>query len=253
MANWRRSPLLVVSAILHLIALIIAPRRWRTALSIVVANHVAIFLSCLFPRSPLLGPNTRRIPNPGNAIALTFDDGPDAALTPKVLDLLDAAGAKATFFCLGANVEAHRGLVAEMRRRGHDVQNHTHTHPNLFALQSPARMSAQIDAAQDAIEKASGERPCFFRAPAGFLNPFLFPLLEKKRMTLVSWTRRGFDTMTPDADLIAKRLTRNLKAGDILVLHDRMPVTLQVLPIVLEALAQEGLRSERLGVLLPAR
>lgn len=243
MADWRRSPLMLTTALVHaiLVAVVIAsPHRWPLALTIAIANHLAIVAACMVPRSPLLGANMRRVTS-ADAVALTFDDGPDPAITPAVLDILDRAGAKATFFCIGRKVEAHPELAAEISRRGHDLQNHSHTHPNLFALQRPSKMEKEIAAAQDQIERASGVRPRFFRAPAGMQNPWMFPVLNRAGLSLVSWTRRGFDTSTKDAAKVAARLTRNLRAGDILVLHDRVPVVLEALPLVLDAIAKKGL------------
>lgn len=253
MADWRHSPLMVATAALHLIVLggVLAwPARWPIAIAILIASHVFILINCLLPRSPLLGSNTRRIRSANGCVALTFDDGPDPELTPRVLDLLDSSGAKATFFCVGQKAAEHPEIVAEIRQRGHDVQNHSYRHSNLFALWRPRAMQEEIDDTQDAIERASGVRPRFFRAPAGIQNPWLFPVLNKAGISLVSWTRRGFDTVTRDGERVAARLTRNLRAGDILVLHDRMPVVLDALPRVLDALAKKELRSERLSALL---
>ena len=113
-----------------------------------------------------MGENLLRLPLPEGAaaagrdeIALTFDDGPDPEVTPRVLDLLDAAGARATFFCIGRRVEAHPEIAAEIARRGHRIENHTYTHPHLFACYLAPALRREIEDAQRAIERATGRRP----------------------------------------------------------------------------------------------
>jgi peptidoglycan/xylan/chitin deacetylase (PgdA/CDA1 family) len=249
MAERRPAPFIVVSVLLHVAALaiaIVSPRRWHLALAAVIANHIGIVIACLLPRSALFGRNVRRLPS-RDAVAITFDDGPDPAITPAVLDVLEKFGAKATFFCIGRKAEAHPELIAAIRAGGHDVENHSYGHPNLFALFSPENMLREIVAAQDAIERTAAVRPRFFRTPAGFQNPWLFPVMKRAGVTLISWTRRGFDTVTTDPDRVAARLTRNLRAGDILVLHDRVPVVLEALPRVLEEIQKKGLRTATLS------
>ena len=111
-------------------------------------------------------------------------------------------------------------------------------------------MRQEIERAQDSIESVTGERPRFFRAPAGLRNPFLDPVLTRLQLRLASWTRRGFDTVNANADAVYRRLANPLQDGDILLLHDGnaartrggTPVILEVLPRLLDALAAKRLR-----------
>ena len=217
----------------------------------------------MLPRCGWLGPNVTRLPASsarGGLVALTFDDGPDPAVTPVVLEMLERAGARATFFCIGRRAEQHPDLVRAIRDRGHGVENHTYSHPNGFALRGPGEMSAQIVRAQQAIERSGGGSPTLFRAPAGIQNPWLGSVLAGTGLRLVSWTRRGYDTVTPDPARVADRLARRLRAGDILLLHDGSsardrdgrPVVLDALRRTIERLAAAGLRSEALHRLLDA-
>jgi len=254
----------MASAGLHGVALATVignPSAWGFALAAVAGNHVAIGAAGMLPRCGWLGPNTTRIPaarSGGQLISLTFDDGPDPDVTPAVLTLLAGAGARATFFCVGQRAEAHPTLVAAIRDQGHGIENHSYGHPNGFAFLGPRGMLREVMRAQDAIERAGGGRPACFRAPAGIQNPWLSGVLVKAGLSLVSWTRRGFDTVSHDGDRVASRLTRGLGAGDILLLHDgnsaltakRAPVVLDALPKVLDAMQQLGLRSEPLHRLL---
>jgi peptidoglycan/xylan/chitin deacetylase (PgdA/CDA1 family) len=239
-----------------------SPRNWQAAAAAVIANHVIIGTIGVLPRSTLLGPNIRRLPDgaPGDALSLTFDDGPDPALTPRILDMLDEAGARATFFCIGERVDAHPALVAEMRDRGHGVENHSYSHPNLFSLLGPRAMQREVARAQESIRQHSGKRPRFFRAPAGVQSPWLASVLSGEAMSLVSWTRRGYDAVSRDSRQVANRLLTNLAAGDILLLHDGKAggvvahprVVFDALTTVLREMQQRGLRSEPLHSITPS-
>jgi peptidoglycan/xylan/chitin deacetylase (PgdA/CDA1 family) len=254
---YRPPALLLGSLAVHAagaVALALAPRHWRTVAGVLVANHVTLAAASLWPRSPWVGANQLRLPAAAarrGEISLTFDDGPDPAITPRVLDLLDGAGMRATFFVIGRRARAHPGLAAEIARRGHRVENHTDTHPPLFACYTAAPLRREIEGAQSAIAAATGQRPGLFRAPAGLRNPLLDGVLHGAGLRLVSWTRRGFDAVERNPAAVARRLLGGLAPGDILLLHDGRshglrggnPVVLEVLPRVLDALAARGLRS----------
>ena len=258
---YRLPPLLLGSLGLHAAgaaALAAAPRHWRLVAGALVANHVVLAAASLWPRSPFVGANLLRLPPAGHGvaadrgeIALTFDDGPDPEVTPRVLDLLDGAGARASFFVIGRRARAHPELTAEIARRGHHVENHTDTHPHLFACYTAGPLRREVERAQSAVAAATGRRPKLFRAPAGLRNPLLDWVLHRADLRLVSWTRRGFDAVDRDPAAIARRLLAGLAPGDILLLHDGRatarpagnPVVLQVLPRLLDALARQGFRS----------
>ncbi len=182
---------------------------------------------------------------------MTFDDGPDPLVTPRVLDLLDAHRAKATFFCIGERVERFPEVAAAIVERGHAIGNHSHSHPNAFAFYGPRAVAREVVRAQDAISAATGRRPTLFRAPVGIRGPFLEACLAREGMSLVSWTRRGLDTVSRNAAAVASRLTQGVSSGDVLLLHDGAsardawgrPVVLEALPRVLDALAARGLEA----------
>lgn len=234
------------------------PAHWPAVLALLAANHVLITALGLWPRSTWLGPNIRRLPAAAAArgeVALTIDDGPDPALTPRVLDALDAAGAQATFFCIGERVQRHPELAREIRARGHELQSHSQRHRHHFSLLGPRGYAQELAAAQRSFEQVTGLAPRLFRAPAGLRNPFLAPVLHRLGLQLVSWTARGYDTRERDPARVLQRLTRRLSAGDILLLHDSNaaltpagePVVLAVLPELLRRLRAAGLRPVRLS------
>lgn len=259
--SWRPTLLLRVSAGLHLAgvpALAFAPRAWPVVIGALIADHITMVAAGLWPRGTLLGPTLVRLPPGARArreIALTFDDGPDPEITPRVLDILDARGARSTFFCIGRRVERYRDVTAEIARRGHCVENHSHRHRNAFWFLPPALLRDEIERAQGAIATATGRAPRLFRAPAGIRSPLLDPVLARAGLELAAWTRRGFDTVSPDPGRVLARLVRGLAPGDILLLHDGSsargaigdPVILAVLPRLLDAVEAAGLKPVPLG------
>ena len=205
------------------VAALAMPAEWPWALGAVAANHLVLTGAGLWPRSSWLGENWVRLPASAAArggVALTIDDGPDPDVTPRVLDLLDAHAIKATFFCIAEAARRHPALCREIVGRGHSVQNHTQRHSHRFSLLGPVALGREIGAAQAALADISGERPAFFRAPAGLRNPFLALVLRRLELRLVSWTRRGFDTVRRDPAAVLAALATGLAAGDILLLHD---------------------------------
>src|SRR5512133_274711 len=255
-SSWRPTPFIRASIALHLLALVTAiaePGQWRWALGAVLANHALFTLIGLWPRSHWLGPNWTRLPAAAtarNEIALTIDDGPDPSVTPQVLDMLDRYAAQATFFCIGEKAARYPDLCREIVRRGHAVENHSQHHRHHFALLGYAGILRELQAAQDTLTAIAGQRPMFFRAPAGLRNPFLDPVLAQLGLRLASWSARGFDTRVGDAERVSRKLLRGLRAGAILLLHDGnaartpdgIPVILEVLPAVLAAARAAGLR-----------
>jgi peptidoglycan/xylan/chitin deacetylase (PgdA/CDA1 family) len=258
---WFPSAFMKLSFAVHLLVavmLVARPHLWPWTLGCFVLNHLLIAAGGLLPRASLLGPNVTRLPaavRDEGYVAITIDDGPEPDVTPAVLDILDQFRARATFFCAGDRVLACPDLSREIVRRGHTIENHSLHHLYRFSLLGPWSMTREVRGGQEAIAAVVGRRPSCFRAPAGFRNPFLEPILARLGLRLVSWTRRGFDTVERNPDTVRQRLLRGLSAGDILLLHDGRaartaggaPVILAVLPALLEAIGKAGLRTTTLG------
>ncbi len=256
--RWRPTVVLVrASLAVHagaLLLLVWQPALWPWAAAALLANHLLLSLAGLLPRCKLLGANWTRLPAAAAArgeIALTIDDGPDPEVTPAVLALLDRHGAKATFFCVGKQAALYPEICRDIVRRGHAIENHSQQHRHNFSLLGPGGFQRELEAAQTTLAAITGERPRFFRAPAGLRNPFLDPVLQRLDLQLASWSRRAYDTRVGNPAVVLKKLTRSLQAGDILLLHDRhaalttdgTPVILAVLPPLLDAIRQTGLRT----------
>jgi peptidoglycan/xylan/chitin deacetylase (PgdA/CDA1 family) len=183
----------------------------------------------VWPRAQLFGRTICRTNSPGK-LAITFDDGPNPAITPRLLDLLDRYNAKATFFVIGAFARECPDLVRETVARGHVVGNHTETHPPLVWLR-PAQIQAELLLCHKAITNAVGAPPKWFRPPFGLRNPWLAGAARALDMRVVMWTLIPGDWHAQSDEWLigrmkpiaahAERLAKNATGtGDILCLHD---------------------------------
>jgi peptidoglycan/xylan/chitin deacetylase (PgdA/CDA1 family) len=205
-------------------------------------------LATVFPRlrSPL-GIRDRVASCDG--VALTFDDGPHPQGTPAVLEALAAAGARATFFLVGEQVERRPALAAQIAAAGHDVALHCYRHRNLLCL-SPSQVSDDLVRAVAVIGEATGQTPRLYRPPYGIFTAAALTIAHHHGWEPLLWSRAGHDwarRATPAS--IAARLTDRLRGGDVLLLHDAdyysaqdsWRRTVSALPLVFEALSRERL------------
>src|SRR5450432_1711973 len=189
------------------------------------------------PRSHLFGPTIFATDSP-RKLALTFDDGPNPVITPKLLDLLDRHKAKATFFVIGKYVRQSPGLTKEILARGHLLGNHTDSHPNLFFC-GPEETRSELRRCTEAMLHATWESPKLFRPPYGYRSPWLGEIVHHLGMRTVTWTLLPGDWKPKSLAWLTERLkpiaanAQSLKAksstalvrntGDVLCLHDGHP------------------------------
>ena len=182
--RWKPTTFVAASMGLHGLAgmgLLLGAEAWPWVIGAVAANHVVLGAVGMWPRSTWLGANLTRLPDAAverREIALTFDDGPDPDVTPRVLDILDAHGVRATFFCIAGNATQHPELCREIARRGHAVENHSRVHSMNFAMRGMGGMRREISAAQSDLAAITGRVPRFFRPPDGIRSPLLNPVLH---------------------------------------------------------------------------
>jgi peptidoglycan/xylan/chitin deacetylase (PgdA/CDA1 family) len=193
-----------------------------TALLILAAAGLAFGLwfwwACATPSSTFFRPVLIRGPQAGKRISLTFDDGPAEHFTEQILDILREHHVPATFFVCGKNVEAHPDLLRRIAREGHEIGNHTYSHPYVY-FKSRRRIAKEIDHTQVIIEEATGLRPKVFRPPYGARWFGLVPTSRERGMHLVLWSAAGYD-WKKDAQGITEATLRELKPGAVILLHD---------------------------------
>ena len=192
----------------------------RIGLPLMLASHALFWWGVLWPRSRLFGPALARLPTREKLVWLTIDDGPSAD-TRAILDLLDARGAKATFFLVGERAQRHPDEVREIARRGHGIGNHSASHPaSRFWRLGPKRMRAEIERTQAILRALTGITPRWFRAVAGMANPFVSAPLREHGLARVAWCARGFDAVIADPAKAVARIERGLRPGAVVLLHE---------------------------------
>lgn len=186
----------------------------------VVGLLLVLGLGVAIPQWRLFGNYICRGPASSKRVALTFDDGPDPHSTPQLLELLRLEKIPATFFCIGKKVAASPELASQIVREGHLLQNHSFVHSNFTNFYSTARLQRELTLAQAAIQKASGVAPVYYRPPVGLSNPITFRAAKKLNLQVIGWTIRSLDTVIANPQRIARRITRGLRPGAIILLHD---------------------------------
>lgn len=254
----RDDPILLLILIWHglfVSLLVFLPQYWLVVILLVFISHLLVMLACLLPASPWPGRGIRKITAAGQStIYLTFDDGPDPEITPQVIAMLNKYNAQASFFALGEKVIKHPDIICNMAKSGHMVENHSWSHPAFFFFLPWSQLRKQLTKTNEVISTATGRVPNYFRAPAGIKSPMLQLLLIHLGLQLAAWSKRGFDTMSKDADKIEQRLLKDLQAGDILLLHDGssavdnndQQVVLTVLFRILEHCRKQGYKVSHL-------
>jgi len=197
------------------------------AAALATATGLTIY-GAVHPRAQLFGPTICRTTS-ARQLAITFDDGPNPSITPRLLDLLDRYHARATFFLIGRYARECPHLVREIAARGHVIGNHTQTHPNLFWL-GPAQIREQLGRCQEAIAGASAAAPRWFRPPFGLRNPALAGAARDFDLRVVMWTLIPGDWRAKSDEWLIDRITSiaahaqntasNRASGDVLCLHD---------------------------------
>jgi peptidoglycan/xylan/chitin deacetylase (PgdA/CDA1 family) len=206
----------------------------------------------LVPRLQMFAEVVYRGPAGARGVALTFDDGPHPEHTRAVLDVLDDAGAKATFFVLGEKAVRHADVVREIARRGHLVGIHGDTHDRVLSFRSLDHVRRDLSRALHAVSEVLGERPRHYRPAVGQTNPRIARAADELGLVIVGWSVRGRDGVRADPEAVAARVVRGLSDGAVVLLHDaaerddREPAAPRALPAILEAMRLRGLSGVRL-------
>ena len=222
--------------------------RW--AISLVFVGLLGFFIfSISFPSSQFAGAIVYKLPTTAKVVALTFDDGPNGRYTQEILDVLKQEQVSATFFLIGKNVEQYPQLTRAILERGHQIGNHSYSHPWKLPFENKQTFWTQIIETDDAIYKATGQRPRIFRPPHGLRTPWMSKELHDGGYTIYTW-----DDMTDDyvvktsTNKIVRKIMAHVKPGAIIVLHDGLNLdhtssrenTVKALPLIIENLKKQG-------------
>lgn len=157
--------------------------------------------------------------NESKLIALTFDDGPHPRITPTVLDILACYGIKATFFEVGSNVENYPDAARRVAEEGHEIGNHTYSHPHVNSLDQ-ATLEKETDTCEEAILRITGIRPVLFRPPEGVIDSAVKVMSSDRDYSVILWSIDTRDWAGTSVDAIVKNVSNNVKSGDIILMHD---------------------------------
>lgn len=185
-----------------------------------------------------------------NWVAITFDDGPHPDFTPKVLKLLHRYNAKATFFCIGKEVAQYPDLIEEIIADGHTLGNHTYTHAKNFGFFSTQKVVAELQKAKETVQQLTGLETNLYRPAFGVTNPNISRAVNQLNLQVIGWSIRSLDTTSLSKKSILGRITKKVKKGDIILLHDSSAKTVEVLEQLLLFLQNNKMRSVTVDQLL---
>ena len=187
---------------------------------------------------------------PDNWVAITFDDGPHPYFTPQVLDLLQKYNAKASFFCVGRQVNLYGSIAKKIVDMGHTIGNHTYTHSNKFGFFGTRKVLLELQKTNITIKEVTGLNTKLYRPAFGVTNPNISKAIKQMELQTVGWNIRSLDTTKRSKKEILERITNKIKKGDIILLHDSSEKTVEVLEQLLLFLQQNKMQSVTVDQLL---
>lgn len=193
----------------------------------------AVLEPCVNPYRQVYGKSLGRLTS---GVALTFDDGPSED-TPALLDLLAKEGVKATFFVIGRQIEKHPEVVRRIAAEGHQLGNHTDSHPNLMVC-TPQRTRRELERVQQQIEELTGKKPTYWRPPFGFRSPWTQPVASQLGLRCALWTINPRDFQDPGVEVIVSRTMAAVDKGVIVLLHDGLEKRGQTIEATRELIRQ---------------
>lgn len=180
------------------------------------------------------------LPTKGKYACITFDDGPHAVLTPRLLDILKEKKCKATFFVMGIKATMHPDILKRMKDEGHEVANHSWNHPVLSQI-SPDELHSQMKRTTDAIYQATNFTPVVMRPPYGNSNGKVNKQIYKnENLTVIMWSIDPKDWARPAQETVKKNVLEKVQTGSIILMHDVHPGTIKLMPSLLDTLLERG-------------
>ncbi len=210
------------------------------------------------PSSSVFYPTISHGPRDRPRVALTFDDGPDPEVTPSILDTLEAAGARATFFAIGRQLEKHRDIGVRALREGHELGNHSWMHSYFQNFYGTDHQQSDVERSTRLIQELSGsDAEPLYRPPVGLKSPALARVAHARNLKVVAWSLHSRDTFTSDPKATAERVLGRIAPGDIVLMHDgherdgkHRRLAAAALPLILSGLKERGLSPVTVSELL---
>jgi peptidoglycan/xylan/chitin deacetylase (PgdA/CDA1 family) len=215
---------------------------WICFAALLATYGLLVFYGSAFIHSGFHMPAVCEGRTPERIISLTFDDGPSSEITPQVLDVLKSEKLKAAFFCIGKSISGKEAILKRIVAEGHLVCNHSYSHAALFDFYSEGRFCEDLSKADLLIQNVTGLKPAYFRPPYGVTTPNLARAVAKQGYTTIGWSIRSLDTTGKSHSDVLERIRKGLKPGAILLFHDTMPGTVQLLLSTIQLCKEQGYR-----------
>jgi len=216
--------MLALAGISFLLGLIITFLLCSAFLAFNIFNiRLTLFVKCI-----------SRIKTNEKIVFLTFDDGPNPETTEEILAILETYQIKACFFCIGDKANANPTILKKIDSSGHIIGNHTQSHKWKDTLINVSNYIKLVDSCSQAISAIIGKKPLLFRPPYGITNPTIVSAIQNLKLTIIGWNIRSFDTTSTDKSKLLSRIISRLKPGSIILLHDSQPITVSILPELIQ-------------------
>lgn len=178
-----------------------------------------------------------------NTVAITFDDGPDSKNTPLIIDILNKYDTQASFFVIGHRALENKEIIEKLANNSHLIGNHSYSHTAGFPLKSPKKIKHEIIRTNNIIKEITGKDTKFFRPPFGVTNPNIAKAIKNLGLVVTGWSVRSFDTKNRKSEIVVKRIIKNLKGGDIILLHDTSENITQILVELLQYFKKNNIKA----------
>ena len=236
---------IMILVILLSVNYFVANVPWWYFVVLACAYLLIVFDGCVRISSGFFIPVACKANTNEKIIALSFDDGPHPTWTPLILDTLRIYDAPAAFFCIGKNINGNEALLKRIKDEGHIAGNHSYSHHFWFDLFGSKRMLADMWQMDTAVLNIIGIKPALFRPPYGVINPNLKKAIKNGGYIPVGWSIRSLDTVIKDKQKLLSRIMKQVKPGAIILLHDSVEITSDILPELIEQIKNKGFRIVR--------
>ncbi len=232
----------VVALVLLILANVFVHAPWWGYVLLVLGYTGTVFWGCATISSDFFLPIVCSANTNEQVVTLTFDDGPHPIHTTRILDVLKSYEVRATFFCIGKNIKGKDAIISRMKEEGHIIANHSYSHDFWFDMFNSTKMLGDMRHTDREVLRITGSIPKFFRPPYGVTNPNVRRAISAGGYIPVGWSIRSMDTVAKDKGKLMAKVMGNIKNGDIILLHDSMEITADILPELIDEIGKKGFR-----------